>query len=146
MGLILIYSGLNLLLDYTHHEDENIRSPAIRLVANQLYPLPALTQFIVEHAVSQLNSIATAPKDSDVAMEESTEPVKIKAEPSEEGKPDENGAEGKKEGEADEKEIFTEGEIQRKLFLYFALCTKKHELLTGYVLFTLFFKVFFLFI
>lgn len=137
----IMNSGLNLLLEYTHHEDENIRSPAIRLVANQLYPLPALTQAIVEHASAQLSSVATTDgekdADNDVTMQDG-DSVKIKSEPtSEESKSDENGAEGKKEGEEDAekeaKEVFAEAEIQRKLFLYFALCTKKHELLTGYV-------------
>jgi symplekin len=148
------FRGLSLLLDYTHHEDDAIRSPAIRLVANQLYPLPALTQDIVDHACEMLRSLAPARSDSempdaelaqDAEMQEAD--LKIKTEPGTDGeKRTENGerkaqeSEDKKEGDGDKgeekpgnepQELFTEPQIQRKLFLYFALCTKKHDLLFG---------------
>ena len=79
--------------------------------------------------------------DQDVEMRE----TKIKAEPTDEEKSGEAKANGEKKEDSEDKkidgdgdkpirdvqEMFSEGQIQRKLFLYFALCTKKHDLLTG---------------
>lgn len=94
------------------------------------------------HAITMLRTLSPARTEQDAEMRDADQDtdMKIKAEPSDEDKA-ESKANGEKKEESDEKkdeeklrepqEMFSEGQIQRKLFLYFALCTKKHDLLTG---------------
>lgn len=98
--------------------DESIRSPAIRLVTNKLYnPITqdAISLTIENFATSMLLSLKTEGKpDDDDDKESSTLDFDI----------------FEKEYVAKESDI-PEEEAKRRIFLYFSLCTKKHELLSG---------------
>ncbi len=108
-----------MLLEYTNHEEEVVRSPAIRLVANQLYPLQALTESVLEYAFSMLQSlVSTNPPEDNKLDEGKADKLKEDTEMTEDAPEKSTGARD-----------VSEAVIQRKLFLYFALCTKKHELL-----------------
>jgi hypothetical protein len=107
-------------------------------------------QAIVDYAIAMLRSLAPprteqdGEKDVEMRDADQDTEVKVKAELNEEKeKSDELKENGQKKDHEDKttedgekvirepQEMFTEGQIQRKLFLYFALCTKKHDLLAG---------------
>eukprot|EP01113_Clastostelium_recurvatum_P036817 TRINITY_DN5309_c0_g1_i11.p1 TRINITY_DN5309_c0_g1~~TRINITY_DN5309_c0_g1_i11.p1 ORF type:complete len:998 (+),score=272.99 TRINITY_DN5309_c0_g1_i11:728-3721(+) len=50
---------LYIILSYASHPDEFVRSPAIRLIANQLLPQPNLTLIILQHATALLVNVDT---------------------------------------------------------------------------------------
>jgi hypothetical protein len=149
--------ALTLLLSYTHHEDEHVRSPAVRLVANQLYPLPALTQSIEENALEAVRTLTTVqiatPDGKDAGKEDGKDAGK------EDGKDagKEDGKDEAKDGMTDSAPTdgasdvpikaedikmedadtaaaptitWTEEQLQHHMHLFFALSTKNHELLS----------------
>ena len=118
--------SLQLLLQYTSHKDDLIRSPAIRLVSNRLYlPLSSdslslqIEQFAVQLLYSLLidapESIASTPASIDTTVT------------------DGNNDTTNISTSTITSTSITEEEIKRRLFLYFSLTTKKHELLLGII-------------
>ena len=89
-----------------------------------------------------LRTLARAEQDIDMRDADQDGDAKIKPEPIDEGKADEGKENGERKDEdkkmedgekasKEPQEMFTDAQIQRKLFLYFALSTKKHDLLAG---------------
>lgn len=74
-----------------------------------------------------------APEEEPKIKTEPVEPESESLEKRENGDTDEVKQEEKQEDKPETSSGLSELQIQRKLFLYFALCTKKHELLAGYV-------------
>jgi hypothetical protein len=148
---------LNILLEYTSHQDDSIRSSAI-VQATRLFLQPQFTDAIKEHALSLWLDLNPAAPKPVAASESSTgsgaEPdnISIKQEPKSgdamnvdpptepEPTPTQTTMTTESRAVAQEGVISTaeepvelpEPEIRRKMLLYFALCAKKHDLLERY--------------
>lgn len=131
---------LDIALQCAVHELDDVRTKAIRLVANKLYPLSYVSQSIEEFATKMLHSVVEmgdGPKVLQDNEASSHEPRTIKAE--EEGldlettmNDEQHGADGSILEEDQHKAIgstVSVQEAQRCMSLYFALCTKKNSLL-----------------
>ena len=104
--------SLEMLLEFAKFRDDTIRSLAIRLIVNRLYlndtqSLQEISIFIEEFATTLLYELISLNPQS--AMTDKTETK-----------------------EEANKEV-SEEEVRRYLFLYCALCTKKHELLSNLI-------------
>lgn len=106
--------------------DEEIRSPAIRLVTNKLFCLniPLITNIIEDFARNLMFSVVSF-QVKEFEKKESSESSE-----SSESKENKDTMDEIK-NELENGKFLSEDEIKRYLFLYFALCTKKHELLSG---------------
>jgi len=103
---------LDMLLNYATHANENLRSPAIRLVTNKLFdmqilPISQHIEQFASHSLMELVDKSEAPVEDDHLMEEDFD-----------SKTQQKGSKSE-----------SEEEVKRHLLLYFALCTKKFELL-----------------
>lgn len=100
--------SLQLLLRYAAHEDDAVRTLAIRLVSSKLLSVKELAPVIEKYASDQLHALAEkypASQQGDVMteIEDTTAPQSASN--------------------------VNENEIKAHLLLYFALCSKRHELL-----------------
>lgn len=127
---------LKIALKSTVHHMEEVRMKAIRLVANKLFPMSSIAQKIEDFAIENLQCIV----DDVSPMED------VDADRSTPGLQRDNDLErtttaGRLPSSLPNTEITPDGlsakstssssisEAQRRLSLYFALCTKKHSLL-----------------
>ncbi|KAI4331577.1 hypothetical protein MLD38_029754 [Melastoma candidum] len=137
-GLILLRpplrdSCLNIALQSAVHGSEEVRMKAIRLVANKLYPLAFLTQKIEDFAKDMLFSVANDSTPDDMMQEvSSAESLKnpLLEKPSDERTTveaitEENSSDANQSSAAENMSI---SEVQRRMSLFFALCTKRHSL------------------
>jgi hypothetical protein len=97
--------ALDMLLNFTSHPDDLVRSTAVKLVTNRLYigdREDSISLLIEDYATKLLTTLYVLPADE---------------------QPDTESA---------FPEPFTEEEIKRRLLLFLSLCTKKQDLLQGY--------------
>ncbi|XP_022978075.1 symplekin isoform X1 [Cucurbita maxima] len=125
---------LKIALQSTVHLSEEVRMKAIRLVANKLYPIPSISQriedFSKEMLLSAISDLATDAADADGSVSEShkqdVHPEKSLIESSAVNKDISSDACPSSISQADTSLPISEA--QRRMSLYFALCTKKHSL------------------
>ncbi|KAK6779727.1 hypothetical protein RDI58_021911 [Solanum bulbocastanum] len=112
------------------HHLEEVRMKAIRLVANKLYPLTSISQQIELFANEMLMSVSTVDHKAD-SNGDGSDPALQKdsgsEKPSEEG-PSFSISNPLQSSTSGSKSPFSIAEGQRRISLYFALCTKKHSL------------------
>ncbi|TYK29249.1 symplekin isoform X2 [Cucumis melo var. makuwa] len=124
---------LKIALQSTVHLSEEVRMKAIRLVANKLYPIPSISQriedFSKEMLLSAISDLATDMTDADGLASESykdAHPEKSLVESSAISKDISSDTHPSSISQADTSLPISEA--QRRMSLYFALCTKKHSL------------------
>eukprot|EP01114_Cavostelium_apophysatum_P016347 TRINITY_DN4626_c0_g1_i1.p1 TRINITY_DN4626_c0_g1~~TRINITY_DN4626_c0_g1_i1.p1 ORF type:complete len:1070 (+),score=251.71 TRINITY_DN4626_c0_g1_i1:69-3278(+) len=114
--------SLEILLNYTSHPSEIVRSAAIRLVANRLYTgqEDQISVTIERHARILLESLVHVVQIDETPMvtDERLEQL-----------PDDSQL--AKTDVKSEQEKFSEEEAKCRVLLYFALCTRKEELVQG---------------
>ncbi|KAI5061409.1 hypothetical protein GOP47_0023914 [Adiantum capillus-veneris] len=133
---------LEIALKCAVHELDEVRTKAIRLVANKLYPLTYVSQRIEEFAISMLHTVVGRDKMEDGVKKSVGHEALPRKQPIEQvvnggedssTKSTEKRATGRNAVEGDQyrggKSHVTVGEAQRCMSLYFALCTKKVPLL-----------------
>lgn len=124
---------LKIALQSTVHLSEEVRMKAIRLVANKLYPIPSISQriedFSKEMLLSAISDRSTDTTDADGLIPESHQdahPEKSLVESSAINKDISSDTHPSSISQADSSLPISEA--QRRMSLYFALCTKKHSL------------------
>ncbi|XP_038881528.1 uncharacterized protein LOC120073030 isoform X2 [Benincasa hispida] len=124
---------LKIALKSTVHLSEEVRMKAIRLVANKLYPILSISQriedFSKEMLLSAINDLATDTADADGLVSEShkdAHPEKSLIESGAISKDISSDIHPSPISQADSSLPISEA--QRRMSLYFALCTKKHSL------------------
>ncbi|KAK4731115.1 hypothetical protein R3W88_024103 [Solanum pinnatisectum] len=121
---------LKIALQSAVHHLEEVRMKAIRLVANKLYPLTSISQQIELFANEMLMSVSTVDHKAD-SNGDGSDPALQKdsgsEKPSEEG-PSFSISNPLQSSTSGSKSPFSIAEGQRRISLYFALCTKKHSL------------------
>ncbi|KAL3327936.1 hypothetical protein AABB24_035555 [Solanum stoloniferum] len=121
---------LKIALQSAVHHLEEVRMKAIRLVANKLYPLTSISQQIELFANEMLMSVSTVDHKAD-SNGDGSDPALQKdsgsEKPSEEG-PSFSISNPLQSSNSGSKSPFSIAEGQRRISLYFALCTKKHSL------------------
>ncbi|XP_022151495.1 uncharacterized protein LOC111019424 [Momordica charantia] len=124
---------LKIALQSTVHLSEEVRMKAIRLVANKLYPIPSISQriedFSKEMLFSAISDLATDMTDADGSVSEShkdADPEKAVIESSAINKDISSDTHPSSISQPDSSLPISEA--QRRMSLYFALCTKKHSL------------------
>lgn len=132
---------LDIALQSAVHSIEEVRTKAIRLVANKLYPLSYLSQNIEEFATKKMLSVVDGLHTGDgMDIDESRAPVKEDDSQHNlsNGAPKIRQASGitvvnssgnDRLGSVQSASNVSIAEAQRCMSLYFALCTKKHSLL-----------------
>ncbi|XP_055812650.1 uncharacterized protein LOC129882403 [Solanum dulcamara] len=122
---------LKIALQSAVHHLEEVRMKAIRLVANKLYPLTSISQQIEHFANEMLMSVSTVDHKAD-SNGDGSDPALQKDSAS--GKSSEEGPSFPvssnmfQSSTSGSKTPFSIAEGQRRISLYFALCTKKHSL------------------
>lgn len=124
---------LKIALQSTVHLSEEVRMKATRLVANKLYPIPTISQRIEDYSkemlLSAISDLATDMTDADGSVSEShkdAHPEKSLIESSAISKEISSDTHPSSISQPDSS--LPIHEAQRRLSLYFALCTKKHSL------------------
>lgn len=124
---------LKIALQSTVHLSEEVRMKAIRLVANKLYPIPSISRriedFSKEMLLSAISDRSTDMTDADGLIPESHQdahPEKSLVESSAINKDISSDTHPSSISQADSSLPISEA--QRRMSLYFALCTKKHSL------------------
>ncbi|XP_059305368.1 uncharacterized protein LOC132056978 [Lycium ferocissimum] len=122
---------LKIALQSAVHHLEEVRMKAIRLVANKLYPLTSISPQIELFANEMLMSVSTVDHKadsngdgSDPALQKDSASEKH----SEEGPSFSVSSNTLQSTTSGSKSPFSIAEGQRRISLYFALCTKKHSL------------------
>lgn len=122
---------LKIALQSAVHHLEEVRMKAIRLVANKLYPLTSVSQQIELFANEMLMSVSTVDRKAD-SNGDGSDPALQKdsasEKPSEEGPSFSVSSNTLQSPTSGSKSPFSIAEGQRRISLYFALCTKKHSL------------------
>nr|XP_011466471.1 PREDICTED: uncharacterized protein LOC101312467 [Fragaria vesca subsp. vesca] len=125
---------LKIALQSAVHHLEGVRTKAIRLVANKLYPLSAIAKRIEDFAIEMLLTVktddATERTDADgskVESQKDSESEKLSIEPPAVSGNQDNSSDTHQSGNSQSVSLSI-GEAERCLSLYFALCTKKHSL------------------
>ncbi|KAK4359342.1 hypothetical protein RND71_021571 [Anisodus tanguticus] len=121
---------LKIALQSAVHHLEEVRMKAIRLVANKLYPLTSISQQIELFANEMLMSVSTVDHKAD-SNGDGSDPALQKDSASEkplEGPSFSVSSNTLHSSTSGSKSPFSIAEGQRRLSLYFALCTKKHSL------------------
>jgi len=153
---------LSSLLEFAIHSDDDLRMPSIRLVTNQLYSKPALTETIQLFSKTQILDLTTFSEESVLKQEEEREEKESKDSNVDDNQvvdgddttdkstkttdtSMDNGDEQQqqpldidKEEQNQKEEILNQLKkesriikyIERKLFLFYSLCTKNHSLIT----------------
>lgn len=122
---------LKIALQSAVHQLEEVRMKAIRLVANKLYPLSSISQQIELFANEMLMSVSTVDHKGDSNGDGSDPELQkdsASGKPSEEGPSFSVSASTLQSSTSGSKTPFSIAEGQRRVSLYFALCTKKHSL------------------
>ncbi|KMZ75469.1 putative Symplekin [Zostera marina] len=115
---------LKIVLQSATHHSEEIRMKAIRLVANKLFPMSSIAQKIEDFANEMLLAAVNELFESEVTgTDDSTVGSHKDAGIEKENKTSAN------EISCDTVHLTSITEVQRRMSLYFALCTKKHSLL-----------------
>lgn len=121
---------LKIALQSAVHHLEEVRMKAIRLVANKLYPLTSISQQIQLFANEMLMSVSTVGHKADSNGDGSDPALQKDAaseKPSEEGPSFSVSSNTLQSSTSGNKSPFSISEGQRRISLYFALCTKKHS-------------------
>ncbi|KAF2072163.1 hypothetical protein CYY_006522 [Polysphondylium violaceum] len=135
---------LTYLLDFAVHLDDDLRMPSIRLVTNQLYCKSALAETIQLFAKSQILDLTAFNQDSILSQEDApvAKPKEIDASAQDqlESPKDQEmmGQEQPVDIDEENQDILNQLKkeskiikyIERKLFLFYSLCTKNHSLIT----------------
>jgi hypothetical protein len=66
-------TALDMLLDYTTHHDKTLRTQAIRLVSNKLFPLKLFASYIEQVATARLESLASDTRQNSESATEKAE-------------------------------------------------------------------------
>ncbi|KAL5710209.1 hypothetical protein ACHQM5_020801 [Ranunculus cassubicifolius] len=121
---------LKIALQSAVHQTEEIRMKAIRLVANKLYPISGITQQIEDFASEMLLSVKNSQDTDGMDDQEATTAVPKDCDlekPPSETAPNEMSS-GTRQSCSPPGTSSSISEAQRRMSLYFALCTKKHSL------------------
>ncbi|XP_078445318.1 HEAT repeat-containing protein isoform X2 [Wolffia australiana] len=121
---------LKIALQSTVHHSEEVRMKAIRLVANKLFPMSCISQKIEEFASEMLLSVVDQPisredPEHQTISKDVDSGKQAEAQPSVSVMKDEKSPKIEPSGN----QVSPVSEAQRRMSLYFALCTKKHSLL-----------------
>ncbi|CAN4106127.1 unnamed protein product [Withania somnifera] len=122
---------LKIALQSAVHHLEEVRMKAIRLVANKLYPLTSISQQIELFANEMLMSVSAVDHKADSngdGSDPSFEKDSASEKPSEEEPSFAVSSNTLQSPTSGSKSPFSIAEGQRRISLYFALCTKKHSL------------------
>ncbi|PIA32259.1 hypothetical protein AQUCO_04500095v1 [Aquilegia coerulea] len=128
---------LKIALQSAVHHTEEVRMKAIRLVANKLYPISSITRQIEDFATEMLLSVENGQVTEGMDIRESTMEVQKDSDLEKPTKEQLLASTAPKEMASDThlscSSLSTSSssisEAQRRMSLYFALCTKKHSLL-----------------
>ncbi|KAI5077131.1 hypothetical protein GOP47_0006955 [Adiantum capillus-veneris] len=135
---------LHIALKCTVHELEEVRTKAIRLVANKLYPLNYISQSIEDYAMKMLHTVldmgnhdlngtVDSPANDVLELQDSKADQVTDRGPNSRTSVSDQYVANENSGEEEEhkngKILVSVHEAQRCMSLYFALCTKKHSLL-----------------
>ncbi|KAF5193841.1 Symplekin [Thalictrum thalictroides] len=127
---------LKIALQSSVHHMEEVRMKAIRLVANKLYPISSITRQIENFATEMLLSVENSGVTEGMDVQESTMEVQKDSDlekPTNEQllastAPKEIASDTRLSSSSPSTSSSSISEAQRRMSLYFALCTKKHSL------------------
>lgn len=122
---------LKIALQSAIHQLEEVRMKAIRLVANKLYPISCITQQIEDFATEMLISVKNSQNAEGMDIQESNIEVQkdvVLEKPMNEAASKEIPTDSSQSSSALSTPSSSISEAQRRMSLYFALCTKKRSL------------------